>query len=154
MGEAPYCARLPYFSFLGAGTPMQIRPSQGPRSDSLVKRTRSTGVRFVIRALAVVYFSPRLLGRFDLAVRAISIRRRIASGRPGLSGWLEAHGSTRPMAQADSVPNSLAVYRCEHEHVHKAAYCRSALFHRRLRRPDHHGRYAWFLACCACAFPR
>ena len=41
--------------------------------------------------MAVIYFSPR---RFDLAVRAISIRRRIASGRPGLSGWLEAHLST------------------------------------------------------------
>jgi hypothetical protein len=30
---------------------------------------------------AVVYFSPRLLCRFDLALRAISIRRRIASER-------------------------------------------------------------------------
>ena len=46
---------------------------------------------FVIRPVAVIYFSPRPLCRFDLAVRAISIRRRIASGRPGLSGWLEAH---------------------------------------------------------------
>ena len=36
--------------------------------------------------VAVVYLSPRLLCRFDLTVRAISIRRRIASGRPGLSG--------------------------------------------------------------------
>ena len=36
-------------------------------------------LRFVIRA--VVYFSPRLLCRFDLVVRAISIRRRIASDR-------------------------------------------------------------------------
>jgi hypothetical protein len=35
---------------------------------------------------AVFYFSPWLLCRFDLVVRAISIRRRIASGRPGLSG--------------------------------------------------------------------
>jgi len=42
-----------------------------------------------------LYLLPRLLCRFDLAVKAISIRRRIASGRPGLSGWLEAHSSTR-----------------------------------------------------------
>jgi hypothetical protein len=34
--------------------------------------------------VAIVYFSPRLLCRFDLAVRAISIRRRIASERKGL----------------------------------------------------------------------
>jgi hypothetical protein len=37
---------------------------------------------FCNSCVAVVYFSPR---RFGLAVRAISIRRRIASGRPGLS---------------------------------------------------------------------
>jgi hypothetical protein len=35
--------------------------------------------------LAVIYLSPWLLCRFDLAARAISISRRIASGRPGLS---------------------------------------------------------------------
>jgi hypothetical protein len=35
--------------------------------------------------MAAVYFSPRLLSRFDLAVKAISIRRRIASDREGLS---------------------------------------------------------------------
>jgi hypothetical protein len=40
---------------------------------------------------AAIYLLPRLLCRFDLVVKAISIRRRIASGRPGLSGWLEAH---------------------------------------------------------------
>jgi hypothetical protein len=34
--------------------------------------------------VAVDYFSPRLLCRFDLALRAISIRRRIASEREGL----------------------------------------------------------------------
>jgi hypothetical protein len=38
---------------------------------------------FCNRRLAVVYFSPRLLCRFDLAVRAISIRWRIASEREG-----------------------------------------------------------------------
>jgi uncharacterized DUF497 family protein len=37
--------------------------------------------------VAFVYFSLRLLCRFDLAVRAISIRRRIASGRERLSFW-------------------------------------------------------------------
>jgi hypothetical protein len=36
--------------------------------------------------LAVIYLSPWLLRRFGLAARAISISRRIASGRPGLSG--------------------------------------------------------------------
>jgi hypothetical protein len=35
--------------------------------------------------VAAVYFSPRLLCRFDLVVRAISIRRRIASEREGVS---------------------------------------------------------------------
>jgi len=35
--------------------------------------------------LAVIYFSPRLLCRFDLTLRAISIRRQIASEREGLS---------------------------------------------------------------------
>jgi hypothetical protein len=43
--------------------------------------------------LAVDYFSPRLLGRFDLAVRAISIRRRMASGRVNESSWLAIHTS-------------------------------------------------------------
>jgi hypothetical protein len=43
----------------------------------------------------VVYFSPRLLCRLDLVVRAISIRRRIASGRPGLSDCFEAQSSIR-----------------------------------------------------------
>jgi hypothetical protein len=46
------------------------------------------GFVFVIRAVAVICFSPRALCRFDLAVRAISIRRRIASEREGLSGRL------------------------------------------------------------------
>jgi hypothetical protein len=32
--------------------------------------------------VAIVYFSPRLLSRFDLVVRAISIRRRLP-----MSGW-------------------------------------------------------------------
>jgi len=40
---------------------------------------------FCNTCVAVDYFSPRLLCRFDLAVRAISIRRRIASEREGLS---------------------------------------------------------------------
>jgi hypothetical protein len=35
--------------------------------------------------VAVIYFSPRLFCRFDLAARAISIRRRIASEQQGLS---------------------------------------------------------------------
>jgi len=35
--------------------------------------------------VAVIYFSPRLLCRFDLTLRAISIRRQIASEREGLS---------------------------------------------------------------------
>jgi hypothetical protein len=35
---------------------------------------------FCNTCVRVDYFSPRLLCRFDLAVRAISIKRRIASG--------------------------------------------------------------------------
>jgi hypothetical protein len=51
-------------------------------------------VRF-LRAVAVVYFSPRLLCRFDLAVRAISIRRRMASGRVnGMPSCLDIHVSS------------------------------------------------------------
>jgi hypothetical protein len=37
----------------------------------------------------VDYFCRRSF--FAVVDRAISIRRRMASGRPGLSGWLEAH---------------------------------------------------------------
>ena len=43
-------------------------------------------IGFVLQFVSwVVYFSPRLLCRFDLLGRAISIRRRIASDREGLS---------------------------------------------------------------------
>jgi hypothetical protein len=48
---------------------------------------------FCNTCVAVVYFSPRLLCRFDLVVRAISIRRRIASDREGLSFWCLAQVS-------------------------------------------------------------
>jgi hypothetical protein len=34
--------------------------------------------------VAVIYFSPRLLCRFDLALRAISIRRRLPMSQWGL----------------------------------------------------------------------
>ena len=51
---------------------------------------------FCITCVAVVYFSPRLLCRFDLAVRAISIGRRIASDREGLSFCFMADFSCRP----------------------------------------------------------
>src|SRR5262249_46839829 len=40
---------------------------------------------FCNTCVAIVYFSPRLLCRFDLAARALSISRRIASDREGLS---------------------------------------------------------------------
>jgi hypothetical protein len=40
---------------------------------------------FCDTCVAMVYFSLRLLCRFDLAVKAISIRRRIAFEREGLS---------------------------------------------------------------------
>ena len=48
---------------------------------------------FCNTCVTVVYFSPRLLCRFDLVVRAISIRRRIASDRVGLSLWCLAQVS-------------------------------------------------------------
>jgi hypothetical protein len=44
--------------------------------------------------LAVIYLSPWLLCRFDLAARAISISRRIASERDGLSFCSLAQFST------------------------------------------------------------
>jgi hypothetical protein len=41
---------------------------------------------FCNTCVAIVYFSPRLLCRFDLAVKAISIGRRIASERESAAG--------------------------------------------------------------------
>ena len=58
---------------------------QGHRSSMSEERTNTVSSLFD-DGVAIVYLSPRLLCRFDLTVRAISIRRRIASGRPGLSG--------------------------------------------------------------------
>jgi hypothetical protein len=55
---------------------------------------------------AVVYFSPRLLCRFDLVVRAISIRLRMASDRDGLSlcclAWFKIIPSTSVAPNASS----------------------------------------------------
>ena len=67
-------------------------------------------VCFVIRAWPVVYFSPRLLCRFDLAVKAISIRRRMASGRPR-----QLIGSC-----GTSCPNTLCILRLKFapRHLH------------------------------------
>jgi hypothetical protein len=48
----------------------------GGHSSRAARAPRQNWVCFVIFCC---YFSPRLLCRFDLAVRAISIRRRIAS---------------------------------------------------------------------------
>jgi hypothetical protein len=59
--------------------PMRRSPSTPCRSPG------ADWVRSVIRVRRLFYFSPRLPCRFDLAVRAISIGRRIASDRVGLS---------------------------------------------------------------------
>src|SRR5262249_53232698 len=45
--------------------------------------------------VAVVYFSPRLLRRFVLALKAFSIRRRIASGRECQPSFAAAKNSSR-----------------------------------------------------------
>jgi hypothetical protein len=45
------------------------------------QRSRPKLGSFRNTCMAAVYFSPRPLSRFDLAVKAISIRRRIASER-------------------------------------------------------------------------
>jgi hypothetical protein len=66
--------RMPPFSSINSSGRRSIRAS-----------ALSIKLASFCRRLAVVYFSPRLLCRFDLAVRAISIRRRNASERQGLS---------------------------------------------------------------------
>jgi hypothetical protein len=45
---------------------------------------------FCNMCVAVHYFSPRRLCRFDLGVKAISIRRRIASDQLILTCWLSS----------------------------------------------------------------
>jgi hypothetical protein len=64
-------------------------------------------IGFVLQFVSwVVYFSPRLLCRFDLLGRASSIRRRIASDREGLSFCCLAQVSI-----ADRVPGGSRTVR-------------------------------------------
>jgi hypothetical protein len=53
----------------GAAQPLCLRIASGPKLAS-----------FCNMRVAVIYFSPRPLCRFDLAVKAISIRRRMEIG--------------------------------------------------------------------------
>src|SRR5271166_5948554 len=57
---------------------------------------------FVIRAVAVIYFSPRPLCRFDLALSANSTNWRIASEREGLSGCCFAQVSIADLSAGES----------------------------------------------------
>jgi hypothetical protein len=73
-----------------ASCPKRVRSGDFVESDRcplyLRKRTSFGKLgSFCSTCIAFDYFSPRLLCRFDLAVRAISISRRIASEREGLS---------------------------------------------------------------------
>jgi hypothetical protein len=58
-------------------------------------------VRFCNTRVAVVYFSPRLLCRFDLALSANSTSWRIASEREGLSGCCFAQVSIADLSAGE-----------------------------------------------------
>ena len=60
------------------------------------------GFVFANTNAAVAYFCQRLLCRFDLAVRANSTRRRIASEREGLSGCCFAQSSIADLSGNES----------------------------------------------------
>jgi hypothetical protein len=74
IGETPQLPRE-FGIATGRASPVQIpRPDpQLPRwfYCGVLSSCQSNWVRFIISAVAVIYFSPRLLCRFDLAVRAI-----------------------------------------------------------------------------------
>jgi hypothetical protein len=74
----------------------------GSRVVSAVSAKPPHDGRSRVCAVAVIYFSPRLLCRFDLAISANSTSWRIASEREGLSGCCFAQVSIADLSAGES----------------------------------------------------